>query len=106
MAIGVVVACDLLRVQGGLVFKAHRLVYHSTLGLRVIKKKNKKKGGTRWCRDLSNLEPYATSQTMSRSAAGIGGIGICGYLLEIASNVARMHTRQTRTGSTNYFAEM
>ena len=24
---------------GGLVFKAHKLVYHSTLGLRVIKKK-------------------------------------------------------------------
>ena len=28
------------RFRGGLVFKAHRLVYHSTLGLRVIKKKN------------------------------------------------------------------
>ena len=28
-----------LRFRGGLVFKAHRLVYHSTLGLRVIKKK-------------------------------------------------------------------
>ena len=27
------------RFRGGLVFKAHRLVYHSTLGLRVIKKK-------------------------------------------------------------------
>ena len=27
------------RFQGGLVFKAHRLLYHSTLGLRVIKKK-------------------------------------------------------------------
>jgi len=26
-------------VRGGLVFKAHRLVYHSTLGLSVIKKK-------------------------------------------------------------------
>jgi len=26
---------------GGLVFKTHRLVYHSTLGLRVIKKKKK-----------------------------------------------------------------
>jgi hypothetical protein len=26
---------------GGLVFKAHRLVYHSTLGLGVMKKKNK-----------------------------------------------------------------
>ena len=31
------------RFRGGLVFKAHRLVYHSTLGLRVITKKKKKK---------------------------------------------------------------
>jgi len=30
---------DAKRFQGGLVFKAHRLVYHSTLGLKVIKKK-------------------------------------------------------------------
>jgi len=30
------------RFRGGLVFKAHRLLYHSTLGLRVIKKKKKK----------------------------------------------------------------
>jgi len=29
------------RFRDGLVFKAHRLVYHSTLGLRVIKKKKK-----------------------------------------------------------------
>ena len=28
------------RLRGGLVFKAHRLLYHSTLGLRVIKKNN------------------------------------------------------------------
>jgi len=27
--------------RGGLVFEAHRLVYHSTLGLRVIKKKKR-----------------------------------------------------------------
>ena len=27
------------RFRGGLVCKAHRLLYHSTLGLRVIKKK-------------------------------------------------------------------
>jgi len=26
------------RFRGGLVFKAHRLLYHSTLGWRVIKK--------------------------------------------------------------------
>ena len=29
--------------EGRLVFKAHRRVYHSTLGWRVIKKKKKKK---------------------------------------------------------------
>ena len=32
------------RFRGGLVFKAHRLVYHSTLGSRVIKKKKNKYG--------------------------------------------------------------
>ena len=30
------------RFRGGLVFKVHRLLYHSTGGLRVIKKKKKK----------------------------------------------------------------
>ena len=29
------------RFRGGLVFKAHRLSYHATLGSRVIKKKKK-----------------------------------------------------------------
>ena len=33
------------RFRGGLVFKAHRLVHHSTLGWRVVKKK-KEKGRT------------------------------------------------------------
>ena len=32
------------RFRGGLVFKARRLLYHSTPGLRVIKKKNKVSG--------------------------------------------------------------
>ena len=38
----------MLRFRGGLVFKAHRLLYHSTLGLRVIKKKDEGhgRGGT------------------------------------------------------------
>jgi len=30
--------------RGGLAFKAHRLLYHSTLGLTVIKKKKKREG--------------------------------------------------------------
>jgi len=29
------------RFRGGLVFKAYRLVYHPTLGLRVMQKKRK-----------------------------------------------------------------
>ena len=32
---------NLNRFRGGFGFKAHRLVYHSTLGVRVIKKKKK-----------------------------------------------------------------
>ena len=35
------------RFRGGLVFKAHRHLYHSTLGLRVIKKRKEKEGHIR-----------------------------------------------------------
>ena len=34
------------RFQGGLVFKAHRPLYHSVLGSRVIKKKKKYRGAS------------------------------------------------------------
>jgi len=34
------------RLRGGLVFKAHRLLNHSTLGLRAIKKKKEVKGAS------------------------------------------------------------
>ena len=38
-----------LRFRGGLVFKAHRLLYHSTLGSRVMKKKRRREpGGEGW----------------------------------------------------------
>ena len=37
------------RFPGGLVFKAHRLLYHSTLGLRLIKKKKKTTGTSARC---------------------------------------------------------
>ena len=32
---------NLKRFRGGLVFKAHKLLYHSTLGSRVVKKKKR-----------------------------------------------------------------
>ena len=40
------------RLQGGLVFKAHRLLHHSTQGLRVIEKKKKKKKNDTLCAAL------------------------------------------------------
>ena len=50
------------RFRGGLVFKAHRLVYHSTLGLREIAKKR------RWAcldatrRDTCDIQPTCNKQ--------------------------------------------
>ena len=42
-----VICRNVQRFRGGLVFKAHRLWYHSTLGWRVIKKKKERQ---RWAR--------------------------------------------------------
>jgi len=41
-----------------LVFKAHRLVYHSTLGWRVIKKKKKKKHHTETAAGTFGAPPF------------------------------------------------
>ena len=38
---GVGVGRNVKRLQGGLVFRAHRFLHHPTLGSRVIKKKKK-----------------------------------------------------------------
>ena len=38
----------LQRFRGGLVFEAHRRLYHSTLGLRVIQKKKKRACQSSW----------------------------------------------------------
>ena len=45
------------RLRGGLVFKDHRLLYHSTLSLRVMKRKTeiaKELRAIEVCRDLSH----------------------------------------------------
>ena len=67
------------RFRGGIVFKAHRLLYHSTLGLRVIKKKKKIK-------PVLRRVPQARSPSqLSRGTAPVGrgwGLGfpqaLCG----------------------------
>jgi len=43
------------RCRRGLVFKARRLLYHSTLGWRVIKKKEKR-WGAQGCRMLISVQ--------------------------------------------------
>jgi len=48
------------RFRGGLVLKANRLLYHSTLGLGVTKKKKKDSSGTwarRKCQKMSQRSP-------------------------------------------------
>jgi len=51
--------------RGGRVFKAHRLLYHSTLGLRVIKKKknlSEPRGNTVKC--FKHFYPKAKALTV------------------------------------------
>ena len=55
------------RFPGGLVFKAHRLVYHSALGLRVIKKRRstltnpRRVAGCNSCAPTGEFIDYKTS---------------------------------------------
>ena len=53
------------RFRGGLVFKAHRRLYHSTLGLRVIKKKKK----TCLIRQIIILGTQFTAQNGGRASS-------------------------------------
>jgi len=51
------------RFRGGLVFKAHRLLYHSTLGLRVIKKKK-----------VSQLRSRSQASVKAEDGSSIGSL--------------------------------
>ena len=63
--------------RGGLVFKAHRRLYHSTLSLRVVKKKEKipasrsARGGRVWGGD----RPPVVRGIRSRPEEGLGRVG-------------------------------
>jgi len=68
------------RFRGGLVFKAHRLLYHSTLGLRVIKKK--KKMPSQWLQRLHWSHWSAESSECEWRVHPLRGplTGVQGYL--------------------------
>ena len=59
------------RFPGGLVFKAHRLLYHFTLGLRVIKKKKIET----WFR----MEKVVSAETRHTSSSDFGTIAARSY---------------------------
>jgi len=48
------------RFRGGLVFKAHRLLYHSTLGLRVIRRTGRRRSGCAKRRSASDFSSYTS----------------------------------------------
>ena len=57
------------RSRCGLVFKAHRIMYHSTLGSRVVKKK--KEGSVGVVRDFSCRGPRQVDSTSGRQAGSL-----------------------------------
>ena len=57
-----------MRFRGGLVLEAHRLLYHSTLGLRVTKKKERRREVEYRCD--GELEPEEDSRAISTSPPG------------------------------------
>ena len=63
------------RFRGGLVVKAHRLVYHSTLGLRVIKKKKRRIGSMK----ILLRSSAAPGARVARSCEGGDGLLLLYY---------------------------
>jgi len=75
------------RFRGGLVFKAHRLVYHSTLGLRRIKKRRRERGEA----------PCPRRREATRASSPVSNVAhICGTYKTVKANVA--HIRHSGVG--------
>ena len=69
------------RFRGGLVFKAHRLVYHSTLSWRVIKKKKEAEEGVDACGEKRQRARGGLRliEAGVKSSRGTGGLGVSNH---------------------------
>ena len=68
------------RFRGGLVFEAHRLLYHSTLGSRVNKKKRRHTSQTRRTRvTFSRIASAVMRPTSCHAVRGLG-LGVWGFV--------------------------
>ena len=79
------------RFQGGLVFTAHRLVYHSYLGWRVMKKRRRKLAGVR-----NALTPLGDR---AGRLQGIVGLGRLQGFINVQRVMSRSGYRVDRAGS-------
>ena len=80
--IAIAVRKNVKRFRGGLVFKAHRLVDHSTLCSRVIKKTDKE--------DRSRAWPVIHARPFAAVSDGTGGTFLepfCGHLLPTVDDI-------------------
>ena len=69
------------RFRGGLVFKAHRLVYHSTLGSRAMNKNRKSSALRGWASHLECAAPVQGEHDLLAPPVGVAlsgkGLGRC-----------------------------
>ena len=87
------------RFREGLVFKAHRRLHHSTLGLRVIKKKKKdgfgKRDDTRKKYDLRGGDDVIKLEGVPREQKMLKG-----HLPRVIYHQVYLHTKKRRMGRT------
>jgi len=79
------------RFRGGLVFKAHRLLYHSTLGWRVIERKKKS-----WCQvRLRSIPTFQTGlhadDRREGSPVAMGAVPVCSRFRANMEQLKRFH---------------
>ena len=80
------------RFRGGLVFKAHRLVYHATLGLRVIQRERGARPGRGCTRDAC---ASAGARDTGSRAPHAGGERLVFYCRTTSANTAPRTPRRT-----------
>jgi len=89
------------RFRGRLVFKAYRLVYHSTLGWGVIKKKKSLSGrssfyGTARCPMQARINPKGPKKARVRDRPGAVGVCHTCYCVSSSLLLSRLELSDTQ----------
>ena len=92
------------RFRGGLVFEAYRLLYHSTLGLRITKKKRLRVAVHGACfasigNDVGGISPLSLSLVLGADSGRWARPGSCDESVFSALSANSAHIRQSRPDS-------